>query len=301
MKSIVLRLFPAWIVILVLKVLFGIEYSVFSLAETVIVAFVWASIHEMLGNKTSYRVLCATTAVFIVGAVLTFMYTQCPLLIRIGMIAIGGYMVKTAWDKIGEINLRNSDNNRYLANTVRNVFGIKLLNRYIEAMEEVTEKGAKALGVEAKFGYQGYSPLFKETFYKIWDKYYHFYRLSPDKTIIYGRDGLAILRTIDEAGDYEFKDGKWYKDGKKCTNFNKEASRLLDKLSGERGTNRVILVKTFEGGSVNGAGCGMYITDITRGDKKLIEAIEKITRTEGIKSKASKKASRITRALLALR
>ncbi len=297
MKSMVLRIFPSWCVILVIKFLLGIPYTFISWVETVLVAFVWASIHGVLGNRSSMRVISGAGAVFVIGTAITIFYNPCPWISKIIAIAIGGYMLKVSLDVAGEINLRNSDNNKSDVPVIGNVFGVKVIMFYREALEKIVEKGAKELGVNRKFGYQGDSPLFKDAFYKIGDRGYEMYRIAPDKTIVYGRDGLVIVRTIDEAGDYEFKDGKWYKDGKKCTNFNKEANKLLSMLSGERGTNKVILVKTFEGGSVKGVGCGLFITDITRGDQKLIEAVSKVTRVENYSKNSHKKALRIQRAL----
>ena len=60
---------------------------------------------------------------------------------------------------------------------------------------------------------------------------------------------------------------------------------------------KAILVKTFEGGNIVGKGCGMYVTDLTKGDDKLIDAIEKVTRVEYYDRKQKQKTNRIQRAL----
>ncbi len=296
MKSIVLRIFPSWTVILALKLLIGIDYSILSWVEAVVVAFFWASIHEALGNKSSINVIKGSIVVFIIGAFMTFTY-DCPLLSKIVALAIGGYMLIIAIVKNHEFDLKNADNTRANKFLVCNVFDVKRILRFSGALYRITEVGAKELGVKAKIGYGGKNPLFKETFYKLRSFGYAVLCIAPELFIAHGRDGLVVLKLLDEAGNYEFKDGKWYKDGKKYKNLNKELDRILTMLDSVWGKKKVVLVKTFEGGNVKGNGCGMYVTDLTKGDDKLIDAIEKVTRVEYYNGKRSQKTDRIHRAL----
>ncbi len=296
MKSIVLRIFPSWTVITALKLLIDIDYSILSWVEAVVVAFFWASIHEALGNKSSIHVIKASMGVFAIGAFMTFTY-DCPLLSKIIALAIGGYMLAVAIIKNNEFELKNADNIRANKFLVCNIFDVKRLLRFSGALYRITEVGAKELGIKAKIGYGGKDPLFKELYYNLISFGYGMLCISPEHFIVHGRDGLVVLRVLDEAGDYEFKDGKWYKDGKKYKNLNKELDRILGMLDDVWGKKKAILVKTFEGGNIVGKGCGMYVTDLTKGDDKLIDAIEKVTRVEYYDRKNNQKSGRIRRAL----
>ena len=297
MKSLVLRMFPCWMLVMVLRTVLSVDYTFFAVVQTFALAFAWAFIHEVYDRKTDIMFLYLSFPLIWVGSFVNFGMFRVPMLIKLIMEAMGIYLVVHAIIKIRENEFKKADNVRSRKFLLYNIYEYRRIRKITNAIWDLVNNGAKELGVKVKRDYYGTPVVFDDIRTKLTDLGYSWQQYGKFRCIVHGRDGIAILRVLGEKGDYEFKKNKWYKDGKKYINLSDEAEKLLDMLSGERGTNKVIIVKAFEGGCVQGTGSGYFVTDITKGDEKLIDAIKKITRVENIKANKDKKTKRIDRAL----
>lgn len=297
MKSLVLRMFPCWMLVMVLRTVLSVEYTFFAVVQTFALAFVWAFIHEVYDRKTSVFVLCLSFPLTWVGSFVNIGMFEAPMPIKWIMEAFGICLVIYAIKKIRRSEFEKVDNVRSKKFVLYNVYEYRRIKKITDAIWYMVLDGAKELGVDVKRDYYGTPAVYDEVREKLRDMGYGLMQHGKARSIVYGRDGIAVLRILDEKGDYEFKKNKWYKDGKRYINISEEAEKILEMLKKERGTNKVIIVKAFEGGSVQGSGCGYFVTDITRGSDKLIDSIKKITRVEYYSDKEKKKRDRIERAL----
>ncbi len=296
MKSIILRIIPSLILVIIVRQIVDAEPSMLLWVDTIVLAIVWGSIHKFLGKPSSMTVIEWSLGVAILGAAIIFV-SQIPLFGKIVLLSLCIYLGTTSLKRFFENDIKTRDNTRARKFILMNIYEARRIVKFSNAMYRIMQRGAKALNQPVKINYIADGPAFEPAWEKIYDMGYTSCCLGPQKFIILGRDGLVVVRLLVDEGDYEYKNGKWYKNGKVCADFCKDINVILSMLSKERGKNRGIIVKAFEKGSVNGADCGFYVTDITKGYDKFISMVQKTTRVENYKNKMDRKSDRVLRAL----
>ncbi len=295
-RSFFLRLLPSCFLVAIVKGLVGSEDTVFLWPEIIAVAFVWTSIYKFLGKKTpmAFIEFCMPASIIVI---IISMQLEISPINRLIFIALSINLGVTAFMEHHRHEITLRDRIRTRKFLIYNIFDVRRLYRFLGATYKLISDGAKTLGKELGVNYLGDAPLFKETNHKIVALGYKSFWYGTKRLVLLGKDGIIILRLLSNAGEYEFKKNKWYKDKKKCTDISKELKTCLDMLSKERGTNRAIIVKAFEGGKVDGAGCGYFVTDITKGDDRLISEIKKTITPDTVKTRLDKKTDRVFEAL----
>lgn len=296
LKSILKRIFPSFLLISALRFfLFDLEVTFLFWPEILLFAFLWGVFHSAFG-KQSGKYDEMLVALPVVGTFITLSWPM-PFAAKIPAILSAIYLFVVSLKGYLESEIKNKDRIKARKFLWYNIYDMRRLRHVDCVTVDIVERGEEVLGRKRVPRWTAETPEISDLLAEIKGSGYDFFAHSKKRFMVMGRDGMVVLRFLTEPGTYEFKKNKWYKDGKTCTNLTEEGNKILSFLKGERGTNKFVIVKAFEGGEIKGEGAGFFVIDFAKDKDSVMKFITKTTRVENFKDKLSKKRKRVYRAL----
>lgn len=187
MKSFAVRIFPCWMLVMVLRTILRVDYTFFAVVQTLAFAFAWAFIHEVYDRKTATMLLWVTIPLIWVGSFVNLGLFRVPGFIKLIMEAFGIFMVVYAIKRIREDEFKRADNIRSRNFQMYNIYEYRRVRKICDVPWKLVNAGAKELGVSIEKDYYGTPAVFDEFRSKIRDLNY--------RTLQYGksRDRKSVV------------------------------------------------------------------------------------------------------------
>lgn len=145
MKSCLLRVFPSWIVVMSIKLLFSIPYSTMTWVEVAAFAFFWGLFREALGSPSKENTLWGIMVATIYGCLATFIY-DCGFIDKAIVIAFAAYLIRDIIKRLHVIGVRKRDCPKDKRFSLKMIYEVRRMRVFTYIVKSCQKKRQKRWG-----------------------------------------------------------------------------------------------------------------------------------------------------------